>query len=244
MGRNTPYEENHRNNELRELEKKCPRHEIYFPEESPWLPCTLEFYYKNESSKGDGLNTWCKRCSVKSSQIINLAKHEELLPYWREYYFENKPHKRDINRAWCENNKEERTEYMNEYRKTDAFKISTKNSQEYRKLHKTHTISKIEWESCKKYFKYKCAYCGLSIEDHYRIYAGKPQKIDLHKDHFINDGLNDLSNCVPSCRSCNNYKKKIDFEEWYSETNKVYSMERLIKIRKWLEEDYKLYIKS
>ena len=240
-GAHTPYEENHRLNENGELEKKCTRHEIYFPEESPWLNCTDKYFYVNSKNKTDGLHPWCKRCSVKSSQIINQEKHEELLPYWREYYFLHKPHKRDINRAWCQDVENGRTEYMIEYRKTDAFKTSVKNSQEFRKLHKSHYITNQEWLNCKQYFGNACAYCGLLLEDHYRIYRGKLQKIDFHKEHYVNNGSNDLSNCLPSCGDCNNLKKKIDFGEWYIPDNPIFSQERLVKINKWLQEDYKQY---
>lgn len=31
-----------------------------------------------------------------------------------------------------------------------------------RRLHKTHEISKEEWESCLEYFNHSCAYCGIT----------------------------------------------------------------------------------
>jgi len=209
------------------------------------MPETEEFYYlSNKKYPERGFVGACKKCSSELAKLRTAKHREELLPYWRNYYFENKPRKREINQNWMENNKEERREYQAEYRKTEAFINSTKKSQQFRKMHKKHILDKVEWQSCKEYFNMTCAYCGLPIEDHYRIYAGKPEKIDFHKEHFINDGLNDLSNCLPSCMTCNNAKKTMDFEEWYTENNKVYSAERLAKLRKWLQEDYKQYIRN
>jgi len=227
---------------INEIDHKiCNKHHIHFPEEDPWFPATLEYFYYSECNNTDHLHPSCKKCGVKSSQKRSQEKHEELLPYWREYYFLHKSHKRDINRAWCQDVDNGRTEYMAEYRETDAFKTSTKKSQEFRKLHKSHYITNQEWLNCKQYFENRCAYCGLLLEDHYRIYRGKSQKTDFHKEHYINDGSNDLSNCLPSCGDCNNLKKKIDFEEWYIPDSPVFSQERLTKINKWLQEDYKQY---
>jgi len=110
--------------------------------------------------------------------------------------------------------------------------------------HKNHNITKGEWESCKKYFDYKCAYCGFPIEDHYRIYAGKLQKIDLHKEHVDHEGSSDLSNCVPSCKTCNDFKHKFELDEWYNKYNINYTKERYDKIIKWITEDYEQYIEE
>ncbi len=49
----------------------------------------------------------------------------------------------------------------------------------YQKRKKKHRLSKQEWKSCKEYFNNECAYCGLPIEEHFRKYAGKLQKIDF-----------------------------------------------------------------
>jgi hypothetical protein len=39
---------------------------------------------------------------------------------------------------------------------------------------------------------------------------------------------------------CNSKKWAFTLEEWYNEENENYDKERLHKIIKWLEEDYKL----
>jgi len=63
-------------------------------------------------------------------------------------------------------------------------------------------------------------------------------------EHAINDGLNDLSNCVPSCRYCNSKKWAYDYTDWYTKELNFYSADRLNKIDRWLNEDYKIYIRE
>ena len=99
-----------------------------------------------------------------------------------------------------------------------------------------HRITNEEWESCKDYFNNECAYCGESLKNYYN----KKQK-DFIKEHFINDGSGRLDNCVPACNSCNNSKRNKDFDKWYKNKD-YYSLDRDIKIHKWLNEDYKKHI--
>jgi 5-methylcytosine-specific restriction endonuclease McrA len=102
-------------------------------------------------------------------------------------------------------------------------------------------VSDAEWESCKKYFDDSCAYCGLHISEHFNNYKGKMRWTDLHKEHVDDDGANDLSNCIPSCQSCNSQKWNFEFEEFYNTNNENYDQERYDKIIKWLNEDYKQF---
>ena len=218
--------------------KFCNKHNIYFPEEDIWFPANTEYFYYNDKNKTDYLHPECIRCGIVKARIYQINHLEESYASHKKYRGTVKYQK------WDRKHKDDNEEYLIEYRKTDKFKKSVKRSNEFRNLHKQHNITEEEWESCKKYFDYKCAYCGLSLKDHYRIYARKPQKIDFHKEHYVNDGVNNLSNCLPSCITCNNSKKKKTFEEWYPELSGVFNEERLEKIQKWLNEDYKLYIKQ
>lgn len=70
------------------------------------------------------------------------------------------------------------------------------------------------------------------------------KQFDLHKEHVDDSGANDLSNCVPSCQSCNSSKNIFSLEEWYTEDNLNFTEERLSKIYRWLNEDYLKYIKQ
>jgi hypothetical protein len=110
-------------------------------------------------------------------------------------------------------------------------------------------MSKREWISCKSYFinengAWCCAYCGLPIEEHFKTYNGELKNVDFHKEHVIHNGADDLSNCIPSCQSCNCQKWEFQLEEWYNESNPNFTQERLNKIYKWLQFDYKLYIEE
>ncbi len=109
-------------------------------------------------------------------------------------------------------------------------------------MHKKHEITKNEWELCKEYFVYKCAYCGLPIEEHYNQYKGEIRLTDFHKEHVNHDGSNDLSNCIPSCKNCNSEKHTSTLEEWYNKENENFTEERLEKILNWLNNDYIKYL--
>ena len=63
-----------------------------------------------------------------------------------------------------------------------------------------------EWRLTKKYFGYRCAYCGA--------------KVKLEKDHLIalsKKGKTSLENIIPACRSCNARKNAQSFEKWYKQ---------------------------
>lgn len=100
-----------------------------------------------------------------------------------------------------------------------------------------HKISIDEWEACKKYFNYRCAYCGEPFEDYY-----DEKEKDFVKEHYVNLGSNRLDNCVPACNSCNLSKSSKEFEEWYTKEKPFFTSERYWKIYKWINHDYKKYI--
>jgi hypothetical protein len=68
-------------------------------------------------------------------------------------------------------------------------------------------------------------------------------KNNLHKEHVDHEGANDISNCIPACKSCNSMKNIKNFNNWYNDKNTRFNEERLHKIEQWLENDYKLYKK-
>jgi len=88
-----------------------------------------------------------------------------------------------------------------------------------------------------------CCYCGLHVDNHYRKFKNKLQKLDLHKEHADNNGSNDLSNCIPSCLICNSQKWEFPLDVWYNENNPNFTQERYDKILNWLDKDYKKIIK-
>lgn len=112
----------------------------------------------------------------------------------------------------------------------------------YRLQHRNHSITSNEWDNCKNYFNYRCAYCSLKIEDHYVIFRGKLVWSDFHREHVDHKGENDLSNCIPACKSCNCSKHTHGLEDWYNESNENYKEERLHKINQWINKDFKKFI--
>ena len=199
-----------------------------------WFPCNSEYFYKNKSSRSDGLSPYCKKCTINKTmterdvnRVNELSKH-----YYRT---------REKTRENRRNNMRKRREEgkYKEWQQKNPDKIRGYNKK--REIHKKHEISKEEWENCKNYFNYRCAYCELAVEEHFKMWNGKPKQIDLHKEHVDHNGSNDLSNCIPSCQRCNSSKWENNLEEWYTSKNPDFTQERLNKIYKWLEEDYKKF---
>jgi len=79
----------------------------------------------------------------------------------------------------------------------------------------------------------------MSEFEHRKIF-----KTDLHKEHLIDDGRNDLKNCVPSCKSCNSEKHIDTFNQWYNPSNPKYSREKYLKIYNWIRFECKKYIQK
>lgn len=203
-----------------------------------YKPANTEHFYYNEKNGIDFLSSRCISCEKKVSRQWQIDNPER-------YYITNKRkdtklkkilYKRELSKqrrldgrhqAWLDKNPDKVKQYSQD-----------------RYHNKIHKITKSEWLACKEFFNNRCAYCGLSIDEHYRIYAGKPQKIDLHKEHKNHNGSNGLDNCIPSCQSCNDKKWKFEFEDWYNESNPNFTQERLDKINQWLDVEYKNYIEQ
>lgn len=112
---------------------------------------------------------------------------------------------------------------------------------EYRikRKEKSHDITATEWDNCKLYFNYSCAYCGMAEKEHKLKY-----KQQLHKEHVDPNGANDLRNCVPACKICNVKKHDSNFYNWYTHVIDGYTDTRKLTIERWLKEDYKNFIKN
>lgn len=99
---------------------------------------------------------------------------------------------------------------------------------------KKHKIPKEEWIRCKEYFNFSCAYCGMTEVEHKNKYNQQ-----LHKEHVIHDGRDDIKNCVSSCKICNSCKNISSLNNWYNTNNINYSRERYLKIYNWIRYDSK-----
>jgi hypothetical protein len=201
------------------------------------------YFYINKSNSIDGFSPTCKKCEIKRSQgNYDPKRHTELTNHY--YHTDPEYRKRKIGYAQTDIEKQKTANW----RKSEIGKAKGKTSREKRKP-KDHIVSQKEWIACKEYFKdkdrdYCCAYCGLKIQNHYRKYAGKLMKQDLHKEHVDDGGSVYLDNCVPSCQSCNSSKRKFKIHNWYNENNPNFTHDRLNKITKWITEDYKQYFEG
>jgi hypothetical protein len=205
-----------------------------------WLPDTNEYFYMRNKKKPErGLNAECKKCTIDNSQ-----KWIENNPEQYKITTKNKNDNiseitRIIRRKLA--NKQREEGYQKEYQRNNPDKVIEYNKN---RQHKNHKINKTEWENCKKYFDYQCAYCGLPLSKHFYTRNGITKLGDFHKEHVDHEGLSDLSNCIPSCGSCNDQKWKFTLDEWYDENNERFTQERYDKIIKWITEDYKQYIEE
>ena len=198
-----------------------------------WVPCNTDYFYKKNRDK---LSPYCKTCEKAKNTKYSREHNDQR--YWYNKKYLSKPEKLNhINKSIRE--RRQRDGKFRQWQRDNKDKI--KQYQENRKQHGDHRITKKEWESCKEYFENCCAYCGLPLAEHYIFYKGERKLGDFHKEHVDHKGSNDLSNCIPSCKECNSSKHDIKLEDWYTETNQRFSQERLDKIYKWLNEDYKLY---
>ena len=210
-------------------------------------PATLEYFGKRANIK-DGLNNICKKCQKEINEIyyenhkdimIEQAKQRqekrgnEALEYRRNHYKNNK-------KATLETNKEyyyKNIEYVSDLRK--KYRQSENGKQKYKiygrkRRSKNHKLSVEQWEACKEYFNNACAYCGFTEEEHKNNF-----KQQLHKEHVIDDGRNDIKNCIPSCRVCNSEKHTTSLNNWYNIDNRKYNYERYYKIYLWIRYDCK-----
>ena len=202
------------------MDRECSLCKINFP-------LTENYFYKN----GNGFQPYCKTCSKSKSRKWALDNPDNYIKSHRKSrkktrlkireqrkYSDWRPSGKQL--QWQRNNKE----------KLIGYRIN--------RASKKHNITLLEWEFCKKYFNQKCAYCGLNLDEHFEMYNQ-----DFHRDHVNHSGENNLSNCVPSCKRCNSSKWEYEFEIWYKE-NEFYSVKRHQKILKWLNTDYKIFIKD
>lgn len=87
-------------------------------------------------------------------------------------------------------------------------------------------LTKEQWLLIKKYFGYRCAYCGCKTTK-------------LEKEHITalsHGGKTSLSNIIPVCRSCNAQKNAQSFNKWYKQ-QPFFDRLRLGKIQAFILTD-------
>jgi hypothetical protein len=212
------------------LEKQCTKC-------NEWFADTEEnFYYKNRSKPEMGFVPRCKRCSIEDTQEYERNDPEKVRNCRLRSYQKHKESKNQRNKNWQSKNREHLKEYNKQYIKDNPEKVKEYG---YKRLNKNHKISEKEWNSCKEYFNNSCAYCGMSETEH----KTKHKNRGLNKEHVDHEGSVYLDNCVPACYRCNLCKWLYPMEEWYRK-QQYFDEERLQKILKWVNEDYKQFEKK
>lgn len=238
MGRRKSWYENHRETDG-VTERRCTAC-------GEWHPETEEYFYLHNKSKPEkGFQSECKKCAIIRSQAIaaKLPPEEiEKRRLIRKDRYENKEKEIELERSkiWFQNNKDKKREYLKEYYKKHPEQMKI-----YSERHRHHDITPNEWEAVKKYFNYECAYCSLPLSEHYFTRKGVTKLGDFHREHVDHQGLNDITNCVCSCSSCNSIKRTKTFEEFFdSGIIQQFTKDKYDKIIKWLTEDCFQYIEE
>lgn len=190
----------------------------------------LSEFYSQKKENGIYYNPKCKSCCVKNAKE------------WRK---ENPEQFKISNRSYKRKSKylPKHARHQQTYRENGNLKKWQQNNKDKLKIyrlsraHKKHTITDDQWKSCLDYFDQSCAYCGMKNDEHKILFNER-----LHMEHVDHKGKNDLSNCIPSCKSCNSSKGEKSLTDWYNEQNQNYTDERLKSISKWLSEDYIKYM--
>ena len=89
-----------------------------------------------------------------------------------------------------------------------------------RKEFRNHIFEAWEW---------KCAYCNRELNENTATI-----------DHIVpkfKGGHNIKSNMCCSCSTCNKLKGSTSLDNWYTDNNPFYCRERLVKIKKWMEQN-------
>jgi hypothetical protein len=212
--------------------KQCTKCKEYKPE-------TEQFFYKQKKrSKKKGvyydLQSWCKDCTLNKQKEYQAQNRDAQSKRYKKWYRKNREYKDAYHQQWVEENFEQNQTNQRKWQRHNPDKLKI-----YNDLHRNHDISDREWEFCKIYFNYECAYCGINDDIHKRL-TGR----QLHKEHVIHSGRNDIKNCVPSCGSCNSSKRTQSLSNWYNANNRNYTYERYFKIYKWLRYDCKFIAES
>ena len=212
------------------------------------LPATNDYFYSKKTCK-DGLMGVCKDCRKKDREKYYSKNKEHILKKSKEYRDNNKEKRFEANKAWYDKNKDYMAEYKRKYYQENIEKIK-ENKKKWRKTKHGKALINIatnrrraikrklangltieQWEQIKKDFNYKCAYCGMVEEEHYKTYNEQ-----LNQEHFIalsNGGEYTHNNIIPACKGCNCSKKQKDFFEWYPK-QEFYSKKREKKILEYL----------
>lgn len=200
-----------------------------------WLVANTVNFHKNKTGKY-GLNSWCKECySVyikKYMKKYNREHKEEIIKYMKKYNEENKAKYKEYYKKYNKENKEAIAKQTKKYRKTPQGQVVMFNIQGRRRQREEQQgngITKDQWLEMMKFFDFKCAYSGITLN-------ADTRSID-HIVPLAKGGAHEVWNCVPMYKNLNKSKKDSNIEEWYPQQD-FYDEDKLNKINEWREYAY------
>lgn len=144
---------------------------------------------------------------------------------------------RDCNKTYRDENGDEIRRYQKQYKKENRDKVNILNQKRRaRKQRLKNTLTSESWERTLEHFEHKCAYCGMTEDEHLKT-TGQL----LHQEHIIpisKYGGYEKYNIAPCCRSCNSSKSNRDFRDWYPE-QEFYSEKRSRKLVRFIFANWK-----
>jgi len=148
----------------------------------------------------------------------------------KENYHTNRDRELKNKQIYYLSNKERINKYNTKYSKNNREMIRVaENRRKSRENNLLSTLTVEQWEECKTYFEFKCAYCGEDTK--------------LQQEHFVpvaKGGGYTQDNIVPACGPCNSNKRARYFEDWYNEKD-FYSDTREKKILEYLNYQLENY---
>lgn len=201
---NPEYGEDYRRNNKEKIAKYQKKYDkkYYVKNKEKIDDKNKKHYEENKEQYQENGRKWRLRNKEKISKMQKewAEKNKDYLKtYSKKYREENGDYLREQTRMWRQKNRH----IDNQYSKDRKMKME--------KLEKTLTLE--EWTQTLIYFDFKCAYCGITQDQHLTS-VGQ----NLHQDHLIpltKMGGFTKENIIPSCRDCNSSKRNHKFEEWY-----------------------------
>lgn len=221
------FNSNEEINDIRSNSKVC--HSCHLE-----LPNNDNYFFKKKGRENG--STICKLCKGFAYGIerINKVLKEELNE--DERFCSVCKNKFNISEmatnSWCRNCRSDKLKeyYLNPETK-NRVKIS---SEKRRKLEKNSpsVITSKDIEFVFNLFNNSCAYCGMTLETHYKLFNQS-----LHCDHIhplSKGGYFILGNIIPACRSCNCSKHNRDIFTFYDISEK-FTYERLEVVLEYID---------
>ncbi|QHE52779.1 HNH endonuclease [Pontibacillus sp. HMF3514] len=159
--------------------------------------------------------------------LLSTKESDKMQVAWNIHSI--KPHLKDNIKIW--HIIEDKDEYKCLlYKKQEQIESYAKKNQERRHQKRDDfALNDQEWEEVKRYFGYKCAYCGSESKLTYD-----------HFHPFSKGGGFMKGNIIPCCRQCNSSKRDRIFNEWYPEQNTIYDESRKNKVLEYIKSNKQL----